>query len=94
MNDETIKKQESSKHPEFEQKDLSATGILSFLLGLAIFGVVIHFVLGGMYSALNNYQKTHQPPQNPLAVHQHREVPVSRHYKPGLLWLLQGVVLE
>lgn len=67
MNDETIKKQESSKHPEFEQKDLSATGILSFLLGLAIFGVVIHFVLGGMYSALNNYQKTHQPPQNPLA---------------------------
>ncbi|OLC96546.1 MAG: hypothetical protein AUH86_09445 [Acidobacteria bacterium 13_1_40CM_4_58_4] len=41
MNDETIKKQESSKHPEFEQKDLSATAILSFLLGLAIFGVVI-----------------------------------------------------
>ena len=52
---------------EFEQQDLSAKGIFSFLFGLAVFGVIIHFVLSGMYGLLDRYEQRHQPPLNPLA---------------------------
>lgn len=52
---------------EFEQRDLSAKGILSFLLGLAIFGVIIHYVLTGMYDVMDRYEQRHQPPLSPLA---------------------------
>jgi hypothetical protein len=52
---------------EFEQRDLSATGIFSFMLGLAVFGVIIHFVLAGMYDVLDRYEARHQTPLNPLA---------------------------
>jgi hypothetical protein len=58
---------------EFEQQDLSANGIFSFLFGLAIFGVIMHFVLAGMYGLLDRYEQRHQPPLNPLAT------PVERH---------------
>ena len=51
---------------EVEQSDLGAKGILSFLLGLAIFGVIIHYVLIGMYDVMDRYEQTHQPPMSPL----------------------------
>ncbi|HET7442675.1 MAG TPA: hypothetical protein VFJ47_15335 [Terriglobales bacterium] len=58
---------------EFEQRDLSAKGIMSFLLGLAVFGVILHFVLAGMYDVLDRYEQRHQPPLSPL------ETPVEKH---------------
>jgi len=51
MNDETIKKQESSKHPEFEQKDLSATAILSFT-GTGIAWIALRCELCGIARVL------------------------------------------
>jgi hypothetical protein len=56
------------RHPEteFEHEDLSAGGILGFLAGLAITGLVIHIILVGMYAYLDTYQKTHQNQGNPL----------------------------
>jgi hypothetical protein len=51
---------------EFEQRDLSAGGILGFLAGLVIVGLVLHVALLGMYKYLDHYDRTHQPPQNPL----------------------------
>jgi hypothetical protein len=61
---------EHGKNPEteFEHRDLGAKGIYSFLLGLAVFGVIIHFVLAGMYSVLDTYERKHQPPLNPLSL--------------------------
>ena len=67
MTDPMANNPERSERTEFERSDLSAAGIFSFLLGLAVAGVIIHFVLVGLYNVLNNYQKSHQPPQNPLA---------------------------
>ena len=60
---------EHGQNPEtdFEHRDLSATGIISFLIGLAVFGVIIHYALTGMYSVLDVYEKKHQPPLSPLA---------------------------
>jgi hypothetical protein len=51
---------------KFERRDLSASGVLGFLGGLGIVGVLIYLVLGGIYGFLNRYEKAHEPPQNPL----------------------------
>jgi hypothetical protein len=69
---------------EFEQQDLSAKGIFSFLFGLAVFGVIIHFVLSGMYGLLDRYEQRHQPPLNPLATpveSRSRQVPPNARLK-------------
>jgi hypothetical protein len=60
---------EELRHPEveFEHSDLSALGILGFLAGLAIVGLVMHIILAGMFSYLDTYTKRHQLATNPLA---------------------------
>ncbi len=62
MADETLRHEEV----ESEREDLGAGGILGFLAGLAIVGVLIHLVLLGMYRYLDQYEKTHQPALSPL----------------------------
>jgi len=67
---------EELKHPqetggtEFERQDLNAKGIFWFLVGLAIFLVVVGVVLNGMYGFLSHYNAEHQPAQNPLVAPQ------------------------
>jgi hypothetical protein len=51
----------------FEQEDLSPKGVLYFMGGVGLLGVVIYFILIGMYRFLDNYDKTHQGPANPMA---------------------------
>jgi hypothetical protein len=60
---------EHGQNPEtaFEHQDLSAKGVFSFLAGLAIVGVVIYFILLGMYRFLDRYEAKRQPPTSPLA---------------------------
>ena len=63
---------EETKHPEhnpeldFEHQDLSPNAVYAFLTGLAVAGILIYFVLWGVYHYLDSYQRSHQPPQNPL----------------------------
>lgn len=61
---------ETAENPEvfYERRDLSARGVLGFLIGLGITGLLIHIVLWGMYSYLDNFQQRHQPEQNPLVI--------------------------
>ena len=61
---------EAAENPEvfYERRDLSARGVLGFLIGLGITGLLIHIVLWGMYSYLDNFQQRHQPEQNPLVL--------------------------
>jgi hypothetical protein len=60
---------EELQHPEveYEHSDLSALGILGFLAGLAIVGLVMHVILLGMFNYLDNYSKRHELATNPLA---------------------------
>jgi hypothetical protein len=51
----------------FEQEDLSPQGVFYFMGGLAVLGVVIYFILVGMYRYLDHYDRTHQAPANPMA---------------------------
>jgi hypothetical protein len=52
----------------FEQEDLSPQGIFYFMAGLAVVGVVIYFIVVGMYRFLDAYDRQHQVPPNPMAV--------------------------
>ncbi|MBV9572834.1 MAG: hypothetical protein JOY93_02180 [Acidobacteriales bacterium] len=51
---------------EFERQDLGAKPILGFLLGLCVAGVILYFVIWGLYRFLDARERAHQPQQNPL----------------------------
>jgi len=51
----------------YEHQDLSPQGVFYFMGGVAVLGVVIYFILIGMYRFLDNYDRTHQPAANPMA---------------------------
>ena len=57
-------------HPEvtFESRDLSARGVVGFLIGLAVVGTLMTFVIWGMYQYLNKFEAHHQRRLGPLEV--------------------------
>lgn len=62
---------EETKHGQreevgFERQDLSAKAVFSFLIGLAVAGVLVYFVIWGIYRSMDAYERAHQPPQSPL----------------------------
>jgi len=62
---------EETKHSEhsdvgFEHQDLSARAVFTFLIGLALAGVLVYFVIWGIYSSMDAYERRHEPPQSPL----------------------------
>jgi hypothetical protein len=52
----------------FETEDLSPQGVFYFMGGLAVLGIVIALIVGGMYRYLDALDRKHQPPMNPMAV--------------------------
>jgi hypothetical protein len=50
----------------FEHQDLGAGPVFTFLIVLAVVGLLVYFVAAGMYHFLNRYAQEHQPPLNPL----------------------------
>jgi len=55
-------------HPEtsFEREDLSTRGVFVFMIGLAIVGLVIYFIIVGMYSFLDKYERSQMTTASPL----------------------------
>ena len=51
----------------FEREDLSTRGVFVFMIGLAIVGVVIYFIIVGMYSFLDKYEHEQMTTASPLA---------------------------
>jgi hypothetical protein len=55
-------------HESFETEDLSPQGVFYFMAGLAVVGLMIYFVVIGMYKFLDAYDRKHETPMNPMAV--------------------------
>ena len=53
-------------HNDFEREDLSPTGVFYFMAGLAIVGILIYFIVVGMYRFLDRYEREHQAVVSPL----------------------------
>lgn len=51
---------------EFEREDLSTRGIFAFMIGLAIIGVAIYFIIHGMYTFLDKYEQAQSVASSPL----------------------------
>jgi hypothetical protein len=73
-------------HPEnttgnggYERRDIGAAGVLYFLLGLAVSGLLVYFVVDGIYHFLDKRSEAEQAPVNPLVTN----VPTdTRHIPP------------
>lgn len=50
----------------FEREDLSTRGVFVFMIGLAIVGLVIYFIIVGMYSFLDKYERAQTTTASPL----------------------------
>jgi len=71
MSDETMKGGHSNDghsghETEFEREDLGTRGVFAFMIGLAVIGVVIYFIIVGMYSFLDNYERSQMATASPL----------------------------
>ena len=65
MSDE-IKNGNTANHGDFERRDIGAAGVLYFLLGLAVFCLLMHFLVTGLFSVLERRSQEQQTPVSPL----------------------------
>ncbi|MGA2359045.1 MAG: hypothetical protein ABSF66_08605 [Terriglobales bacterium] len=56
----------SGHETDFEREDLGTRGIFAFMIGLAIVGVVTYFIIVGMYSFLDKYERSQMATASPL----------------------------
>jgi hypothetical protein len=50
----------------FERRDLNPMVIVASLAGLALLGILIYFVIWGVYAYMNHYEKTQESTLSPL----------------------------
>ncbi len=65
MSDE-MKHSHSGPKTGFEREDLSTRGVFAFMIGLGIVGIVIYFIIVGMYTFLDNYERSQMTTASPL----------------------------
>jgi hypothetical protein len=66
MNEE-LNHNQSNPDTSFEREDLSTRGVFAFMIGLAIVGFVIYFIIRGMYGFLDEYERKQANMASPLA---------------------------
>jgi len=66
MSDESMKHGHSGHEVEFEREDLGTRGVFAFMIGLTIVGVVIYFIIIGMYTFLDKYERSQMATASPL----------------------------
>jgi hypothetical protein len=66
MSDEIKNNGHGHHETEFEREDLSTRGVFLFMAGLAVSGIVIYFIIVGMYSFLDKYERSQMATASPL----------------------------
>jgi hypothetical protein len=66
MSDEHLNHGHSGHGVEFEHEDLGSRGIFGFMIGLAVAGVIIYFIISGMYTFLDKYEQSQMTVSSPL----------------------------
>jgi len=62
-----IKPANTHGHGDYERRDIGVSGVVYFLIGLAVALVIVYFVVDGLYSYLNRRFEAEQPAVSPLA---------------------------
>ena len=63
---EEMKNGHTGHETAFEREDLSTRGVFVFMIGLSIVGLVIYFIIVGMYSFLDKYEHDQMTTASPL----------------------------
>lgn len=58
-----------------EASDVNISGIVKFVVGLTVFGIVIQFLLWGMFNFLSAQQQKKEPPPGPMAMTEQERLP-------------------
>lgn len=66
MSEEMMNHGHSGHEGEYEREDLSTRGVFAFMAGLSVIGIVIYFVIVGMYRFLDNYEHSQMATASPL----------------------------
>lgn len=66
MSDEMTNHGHSGHEVEFEPEDLGSRGVFAFMIGLAVVGIVIYFIIVGMYDFLDKYERSQMSTASPL----------------------------
>lgn len=66
MSDEITNHGHPGHEVEYEHEDLGTRGVFGFLIGLAVVGIVIYFIIVGMYRFLDNYERSQMSTASPL----------------------------
>src|ERR1035438_1664773 len=66
MSDEIIGHGHPGHETEYEHEDLGTRGVFAFMIGLSIVGIVIYFIIIGMYSFLDKYERSQMSTASPL----------------------------
>lgn len=53
-------------HGDYERRDIGIGGVLYFLIGLAVFGLITHFLMTGLFRYLEKRTEVEQTPVSPL----------------------------
>ena len=69
----------NSDHGNYERRDVGVAGVLYFILGLAFAGLIVHFIVQGVYSVLDKQTESQQAPVSPLVRNAAKD---TRHLPP------------
>src|ERR1700741_2046181 len=66
MSDDMMNHGQTDREAEFEQEDLGTRGVFAFMIGLTVVGIVIYFIIIGMYTFLDHYERSQMTTASPL----------------------------
>ena len=72
----------NEQHDAFERTDLSPRTIIAFLVGLAVFGVLVHFVIAGMLRYMDHAEQMRQTRLGPTMPSLRPTQPDTRSVQP------------
>ncbi len=69
----------SNGHGDYERQDIGVAGVLYFLAGLAVAGLLVYFIVMGLYAFLEKRNEAEQAPVSPLVTNAEKD---TRHLPP------------
>jgi hypothetical protein len=66
MSDEMMNHGHHADETEYEHEDLGSRGLFVFMISLAVSGVIIYFIITGMYRFLDKYERSQMTTASPL----------------------------
>ena len=63
----------SNGHGDYERRDIGISGVVYFMVGLAVAAVIVHFIVAGLYRYLENRAESRQRAVSPLVTNPVRD---------------------